>query len=301
MATFYEILGVEKGATKADIKSAYRKLALKWHPDKNKSEEAEKKFKEINNAYEVLSNDEKRAMYDQLGHDTFVQTKGRGFGGYGGAGDQGPFRGGYQTGPFTWTYTTSGGAQGANPFGDADFGGFSDPFEIFEQFFGGGFARAAQQAQKPTYQITITFDEAVHGVQKNVKIEGKDRKIKIPAGVHGGSRIRFDDFNLIVNVQPDKTFHRDGQDIIVKIDLPFYKAILGDTIEVPTLEGKKLKVKVKPGTQHGSMLRLQNKGITYPGHNRRGDQYIVFNVTMPKDLSKKQKELLKEYEKESKK
>lgn len=133
---FYEVLGVSKTATAADIKRAYRKLALEWHPDRNKSPDAHEKFKEINEAYEVLSDDKKKATYDQFGHSAFQPGMG------GGAAGQGPFGGqGYQQqGPFSYYYSTGG---GQNPFaGGAEGFDFSDPFDIFEQFFGGGFGRA---------------------------------------------------------------------------------------------------------------------------------------------------------------
>jgi DnaJ-class molecular chaperone len=291
MSNYYDVLGVNKTATKAEIKSAYRKLALKWHPDKNKDAGAEAKFKEINNAYEVLSDDTKRSTYDQLGHDMYTKSGGRA-GGYGGGAGQG---GAYQQGPFTWTYTNSGG-QG-NPFEGVDFGGFTDPFEIFESFFGGGGGFGQQRRQKPAYQISISFDEAVHGVEKNIDLEGKKRKIKIPAGIDDGMRIRFDDFDLHVAVAPDKQFRREGQDVVVTIDLPFTKAILGSQVNVPTLEKKDVKVKVMPGTKHGSMLRLQGKGIQYPQSNRKGDLYILFNVVYPQKVSGKQKQLLEEFDK----
>jgi DnaJ-class molecular chaperone len=292
MRNFYELLGVNKTATKAEIKSAYRKLALKWHPDKNKSTDAEKTFKEINNAYEVLSDETKRTTYDQLGHDVYTKTGGKG-GGYN-PGGQG---GSYQSGPFSYTYTGSGG-QGGNPFEGVDFGGFTDPFDIFESFFGGGgggFGR--QQKRRAAYQISITFDEAVHGVEKNVELEGKKKKIKIPAGVDHGMRIRFDDFDLQIAVGPSKLYRRDGQDVYLTVNLPFTKAILGTEVDIPTLDNKKVKVKVVSGTKHGSMLRLQGKGITYPQTNRKGDLYIVFDVTYPHKLSGAQRRLLEEFDK----
>lgn len=279
---YYETLGVSKNASKQEIKSAYRRQALKWHPDKNKEAGAEAKFKEINAAYEVLSDDKKKAAYDQYGHEAFTK------GGFSGA------RGGgaWQQGPFTYSYSTSGGS----PFEGVDFGGFSDPFDIFEQFFGGGFSRAAQ---KPIYQISLSFDEAVSGVSKKVSIEGKQKTIKIPSGVDNGNRIRFSDFDVVVSVTPDKTFRRQGQDVYVEIELPLTTAILGGTVEVPTLEHKSVKIKVRAGTKPGMMMRLGGRGIVYPGQRHKGDQYIVFGIKMPEKLSPRQKELLQEFEKES--
>ncbi|OGK16976.1 hypothetical protein A3H80_02745 [Candidatus Roizmanbacteria bacterium RIFCSPLOWO2_02_FULL_37_19] len=287
--TYYDILGVPKNASVQEIKASYRKLALKWHPDKNKSAGADEKFKKINNAYEVLSDKKKRDLYDQLGHDSYTRYGGRAAAGAG----QNPYGNkSYQSGPFTWTYTTS---SGGSPFEGVDFGGFSDPFEIFEQFFGGGFGR--NQQRRPAYQISISFEDAVKGIEKKINIDGTSKNIKIPAGVDDGTQIRFSDFDLIVSVVPDKTFRRQGQDVYLKVALPLTKAILGGTIEVPTIEKKNIKVKVKSGTQSGSMLRLQEKGIPYPQSNRKGDQYIVFEVEIPKNISKRQKELLEEFEK----
>lgn len=285
--SFYEVLGVQKSATQADIKSAYRRLALKWHPDKNKEEGAEKKFKEINYAYEVLSNEEKRTLYDQIGHEAYVRSGGKGgFGGAGAGGWPGGV-GGQQAGPFSWSYQSDGG-----------FGGV-DPFEIFEQFFGGAASGFRQAARKPSYQITLDFFEAINGVEKSFTIDGKTKEVKIPAGVDNGTQIGFAEFNLLIQVRPDATFQRDGQNVVVRVDLPFTKAIMGTQLEVPTLEKKPVKVKVKPGTQHGSMLRLRGKGVKYPNRSEHGDLYILFNVTFPTKLSRKQKQLLEEFEKES--
>src|SRR3989344_1859280 len=171
---YYDILGVSKSASADELKKAYRKQALEWHPDRHAGsdkEAAEKRFKEINEAYQVLSDTQKRSAYDQFGHSAFAP-------GGGSAGFSGnPFAGGAQGGkygPFTYTYTTSGGGQ--NPFGNYDFG---DPFDIFESFFGGG--SPFRQKQIPRYSIAIEFMDAVKGVEKEVSIEGKRRKIKIPA------------------------------------------------------------------------------------------------------------------------
>jgi len=280
---YYEMLGVDKKATVAEIKSAYRKKALKWHPDKNKSKEAEKKFKKINQAYEVLSDPQTRQQYDQFGSAAF---KG------GGASQQGPFSYSHNQGPFTYTYSSS----GKSPFQGTDFEGFSDPFEIFEQFFGFG---ASQQRvkQKPIYQIELTFNEAVNGVSKKVKLEGKAKTIKIPAGVDSNTRIRFSDFDILISVRPDPSFKRQGQDVYYNAPVSFIKAILGGSINVPTVDGKEVQLKIRPGTQPNTMLRLQGKGIPYPNRKIKGDQYIKLNIKMPEKISKQQKKILEEFEK----
>ena len=196
---YYDILGVTKSASADELKRAYRKQALEWHPDRHKDdkEAAEKRFKEINEAYQVLSDPQKKSAYDRFGHQAFEPG-----GGFGRAGGGSPFAGqGGQWGPFTYTYSTSGGD--GSPFAGYDF---SDPFDIFESFFGGGnpFRQTRKQIQR--YSIAIDFMEAVNGVEKEVTVEGKRRKIKIPAGVDEGQRIRFDDFILSINIKPHAIF-----------------------------------------------------------------------------------------------
>jgi len=281
---FYEILGLSKGASKDEVKSAYRKMALKFHPDRNKEPDAEEKFKEINEAYEILSNDSKKSAYDQFGHAAFDPSAG-GFGGRTYTD---------QSGPFT-SYTWSGGGQ--NPFGggtDFDFGGFSNPFDIFEQFFGGNlnFGQNTRQ-HRPTYKIQLTFLEAALGCQKEVEINGQIKKLKVPAGVDDGQRIRFNEFILYIDVQPDKTFKRDGNDVYVIQEISLTQAILGDDIEVPTLEDK-IKIRVKPGTQPNTLVRLQGKGIKDVNGFGRGDLYIRLNITIPSRLTSSQKDLIKQ-------
>lgn len=277
---FYEVLGVSKTASKDEIKSAYRKAALKFHPDRNKEAGAEEKFKEINEAYEVLSNQEKKSAYDQYGHAAFDPNSG-------------PF-GGHtytqQNGPFNFTYTQSGGNVGGADF---DFGGFSNPFDIFEQFFGGGAFRQSQQHRLETYKISITFLEAAKGIEKEVNIGGQKRTIKIPAGVDDGQQIRFKEFILYIDVLPDNVFKREGNNVFISVNLSFVQATLGDVIEVPTLDGE-LKVRVKSGTQPNTLIRLRNKGIKDINGYGQGDFYIRLLVQVPTHLTNKQKELLKE-------
>ncbi len=284
---YYQILGLTKSATEVDIKKAYRKLALQYHPDKNKGDKlAEEKFKEVTKAYEVLSDSQKRQTYDQFGEAAF---EGASAGGFGGPGQGSPFGGQY--GPFTYTYTSNG--------GNFDFGGFSDPFDIFEQFFGGGnpFARAQRRA---TYALTISFMEAVKGVEKRVNLDGKTQTIKIPAGVDDGSRIRFGETDVVLDVAPDRKFKRQGYDIVTDEEVSFPKAALGDTIKVETVQGD-VTIKIPAGTQPETLIRLRGKGVKMLRGSGHGDHYVRIKITVPKTLSSKQKELLKEFEGEKKK
>lgn len=271
---YYEVLGVNKSASEAEIKSAYRKLALQYHPDRNKDAGATEKFKEINAAYEVIGNPEKRKMYDQYGH--------AGVGGQPGGAGWNPFAG---QGPFTYS------SQGGAGFEDI-FGGFSDPFDIFESFFGG----AARQAQrKIQYQLKIDFMDAVNGVSKNIVHQGKQYTIKIPAGADDGTRIRYNDFDITIAVAPHKLFKREGLDVIADHEISFTTAALGGDTNVPTLDGN-LKLKIKAGTQPNSLVRLSGKGVHQINSSHRGDFYIRFIIKVPTKLSRKQKELLKEFD-----
>lgn len=286
---YYEILGVQKTASLDGIKRAYRKLALQYHPDRNKSKEAEVRFKEITKAYEVLSDQQKRQTYDQFGSTAFEQ------GPFGGA-QGGPF-GGFgehsgRQGPFTYTYTTSGDAP------EFDFGGFSDPFEIFEQFFGGASPFGRKQ-HRPTYSLNISFMEAVHGTQKRVSLDDKTQTIKIPRGVDDGSRIRFGEYDVVVEVTPDPRFNRQGYDIITEKEISFSQAALGSEVNVLTVDGD-IKIRIPSGTQPNSVIRLRGKGIPHVQGTGRGDHYVKIKVTVPKRLSHRQKEILKGFEEEGK-
>lgn len=281
---YYQILGVTKGASDAEIKKAYRKLALEYHPDRNKSKEADAKFKEINKAYEVLGDSQKKAQYDQFGHAAF-----EGAGGPFGGGN--PFTGqGGQYGPFTYSYSSSGGN------GGFDFGGFSDPFEIFEQFFGGGQGPFGRQApRRPVYSLAIDFMEAVKGVTKRISVDGKTQTVKIPAGVDDGSRVRFDKYDVLIDVKPHSRFKREGYDIITEEEITFSQAALGTEVNVETIEGP-VKLRIPSGTQPSTVIRLSQKGVPHIRSSRRGDHYVQVKIVVPKNLTSKQKELLKEFD-----
>lgn len=286
---YYEVLGVAKGASASEIKQAYRKLALKWHPDRNpENKEAEEKFKGINQAYEVLADSKKKEAYDQFGHAAFEG------GGFGAGGPFGGFTRTQQEGPFTYTYTTYGGGQeGASPFEGFDFGGFSDPFEIFEQFFGGAVPRGnRQRKRRNVYQINIDFMEAVKGVEKKVEIEGRERTIKIPQGINSGQRIRFQDFDILVEVQPNQRFKREGDDIYIDIPISISTAALGGEITIPTID-KEIRLRVHPGTQSGTMMRLRGQGVKGVYNDRRGDQYVRLLVNIPERLTGEEKNLFR--------
>lgn len=281
---YYDILGVSKTATADEIKKAYRKQALEWHPDRHAGsdkEAAEKRFKEINEAYQVLSDSKKKTMYDQYG--TASGPAGNPF-----AGGGNPFG---QGSPFTYTYSSEGG----NPFGNADFG---DPFDIFESFFGGGNPFGGQRRQQiPRYSIDLDFMEAVKGVSKEVSINGKKRKIKIPAGIYEGARINFGDFTLSVNIKPSKIFEREDDDIHVNVGIPFTLAVLGGDIKVPTIDGE-IKIRIRPGTQSSTMMRLREQGVPHLQGRGKGDEYIRITVATPDKLTRNQKSLIEELKEE---
>lgn len=286
---YYEVLGLSKSASADEIKKAYRKLALEYHPDRNKSMDAAEKFKEVTKAYEVLSDPQKKQTYDQFGAAAFEQPFGSAQGPFGGQ----PFGGAQgQYGPFTYTYTTSGG----NPNVDFDFGGFSDPFEIFEQFFGGASPFGGARAQRrPVYSLVIDFMDAVKGATKKVTIGKKTETIKIPAGVDNGSRIRFGDYDVIVEVQPHPKFQREGYDIVSEEQISFPQAALGTQIEVETVQGP-VKIKIPSGTQPGTVIRLAQRGVPHIQSSNKGNHYARIRVIVPKNLTSEQKKILEKLE-----
>lgn len=294
---YYEILGVNKSASADEIKSAYRKLARKHHPDIDKTAGATERFKEIGEAYQVLSDPQKKQAYDQFGHAAFDRSAGFGGGAGPGAGGFNPFGGG-AGGWKTYSWSTGGG----NPNVQFDFGGFEDPFDLFEQIFGGGSPFGQGFRRRPTYQLNISFDEAINGVTKEVEIESRDQhgrlirkrmKIKIPPGVDNGTRMRFGDLDILFNVSRSPQFLREGADVFSEIMVNIPQLVLGDVFEVDTVQGK-VKVKVPPGTQPGSLVKLKGKGASRLGGAGHGDHYVRVNLDVPKNPSKQEKQLYEE-------
>ena len=354
---YYEVLGVSKTATQDELKKAYRKLARKYHPDLNKdNEEAAEKFKECNEAYSVLSDDQKRAQYDQFGHAAFENGGMGGGGGFGGAG------------------------------GFGGFGG-SGMEDIFDMFFGGQGGRGGsrtksgpQRGADLRFDLEITFEEAAFGLEKEINLyrdetcdhchgegaepgskvescpecngtgyvrftqntmfgqmvnerpcsrckgEGKiisepckecrgkgtvkrnkKLKVKIPAGVDNGSRLRVSgegeagakggpngDLYVYLYVKPHKFFERDGTTVLCEVPINIVQATLGADIKVPTLDGQ-VTMKVPEGTQPGKVLRLKGKGIPSLRGGSRGDQLVRIKVVVPTKLSDKQKDALRKF------
>ena len=351
MSDYYKLLGVERSASAEDIKKAFRKLAMQYHPDRNQGNaSAEEKFKEINQAYEVLSNPEKRKAYDQYGHDNYQRAQSGGGGG-----------------------------------GGFDFSsGFSDIFdEVFNDFMGNGHNRrkkasVAQNGSDLRYNLDITLDEAFTGKKTTIKFsaqmtcescsgsggaegsktttcnmcqgagrvrsqqgffafertcpqcqgagvtiekpcrpcggQGRINKqrtleVSVPAGVEDGTRIRLTgegesgirggnsgDLYLFLSVKPHNFFERQGENLFCQATIPMVTAALGGTIEIPAIEGKRLKVPIPEGTQSNQKIRLKNQGMTKLRSTQRGDLYIDIIVETPVNLSEEQKSLLKQFD-----
>lgn len=292
---YYEVLGLQKGASADEIKKAYRKMAVKWHPDKwSQATEAEKKkaeenFKELAEAYDVLSDDNKRARYDQFGH-----SAPGGFGSNGSAGGFGGFGGAGFDPMDVFNQFFGGGRSGGSMH--FDFGGGGDPFS---SMFGGGFGgRRSTKGADRRITIKLTLQEIATGVTKKGKIQGEEISIPIPAGAQEGQTFKLagkgyasqyqggQPGDLLVNIEeiPDKELLRDGDDLIYNLLLPFYTAALGGPAEIPTLDGR-ARLTIKPGTQPGSMLRLKGKGLPVQGGYGKGDLIVNVLVYVPENLN----------------
>ena len=335
---YYKVLGINKDADEKTIKKAYRKLAKKYHPDINPGDTAaEARFKEVTEAYEILSDPEKRKLYDRFGASAFDGTgnaqsgaysNAGGFGGFGDFGGNGGFHGG--------TYRANNG----NGYQEFHFEG-GDMGDIFENFFGGGFKKSGFQGsfQKnngfnrnyhqnggfgsgSSYQtkgrdvhaeINISFDAAAFGKKETIHLKDENGKVQalevnIPAGIESGQSIRLrgkgspgynggaaGDLFLKVSVADKPGFKRKGQDLYNTVSIPFITAVLGGDVTVPTIYGN-VRCSIKSGTQSGSKVRLRGKGIvSMKNSSVHGDQYTTVEVQVPRNLTPKAKQKLKEF------
>jgi curved DNA-binding protein len=285
---YYKILGVERKASADDIRSAYRKLAMKYHPDKNPGDKkAEDKFKDINEAYQVLSDDKKRARYDQLGS---AYSDFRGSGG--------------RPTDFRWDDWQGGGQAQGGGFGNADpFGGgnFSD---FFRTIFGEA-ARSSARNQAASHghqqEVEISFQEAFDGTTRQLQTNGRKLQVRIPAGVKTGSKVRVagaapdgSDLYLVVNIPEDPRFEMNGSDLTTTSTVNVFTMILGGDTDVETPTGK-VKLNIPAGTQPEQVFRLAGRGMPHlKSPSTRGDLFVKLKVQIPKYLSTKQRELLEE-------
>jgi DnaJ-class molecular chaperone len=309
---YYQTLGVSKSATDKDIKAAFRKLARKYHPDINPGDkQAEEKFKEINEAYEVLSDPEKRKKYDELGanwkyHDQVKAAQGA--------------RGGRGFGPGGVRYEY----RNVSPDDLNDLFGGGSPFsDFFNTFFGGtggarpsgfgGFERQAPSRRGGDLEQTvdISLEEAFNGTTRSVRIQdagGQQREVelKIPGGVRDGMRVRAagqgekgqgggasGDLYLRVHVRPHPSFERNGDDLRTKVPVPWLICILGGEVNVPTLSGR-VSLKIPPETQNGRVFRLRGQGMRKLGSSDRGDLYVEVKAMLPDRVSSEQRRMFEE-------
>lgn len=295
---YYSVLGISKNASEDDIKKAYRKLARKHHPDLNPNDkEAHKKFQQINEANEVLSDPEKRKKYDQYGENWKHAEQ------YEQARQQQQQYGGAQGGPFE--------------YGGGEYGGFGDErfSDFFESLFGargGGSARAGSQVkfrgQDYNAELHISLREAAQTHQHMLDVNGRKVRITVPAGIANGQTIKLKghggagvnggpngDIYITFAIQDDPTFKRSGDDLLTTQEIDLYTAVLGGEVTIHTLTGGKLNLKVKPETQQGTRVRLKGKGFpVYKKESEHGDLIITYTVRLPANLSDKEKELFRE-------
>lgn len=308
---YYDVLGVSRSASEKEIRQAYRKLARQYHPDLNPNDkQAESRFKEIGQAYEVLSDADKRKLYDRWGPDfeKYEQARKAGAGAGASAGGAGPFG----SGPFTWTTGTGGfgGAGGTGTIDDENLG------SLFDQILGGmgrgaGRRSGPQRGEDYDHPTALTLEEAFSGTTRRIQItpaSGPPQTIEatIPPGVSEGQRVRIagkggpginggpnGDLYLVISVRPHPRFTREGDDLTVPVDVPLYTAVLGGEVLVPTLKGGRLALRIGPETENGQRIRLAGQGMP-TSSGARGDLYAEVRIVTPKGLNDRERELFQE-------
>ncbi len=313
---YYQILGVPRGADQAEIKKAFRRLARQYHPDANQDNKgSEEKFKEVNEAYEVLSDPEKRKMYDQFGSEwqRWQQSGGR-------------------PEDFDWgRWSGPGGGPGYVRYGTADdlqdlFGNAGDFSDFFQQLFGafggrggdpfggmGGRARPSvasrpRKGQDLEQPVEITLQEAFHGAKRLLQMEGRRLELQIPPGADNGTRVRIagaggpgaaggpaGDLYLVVSVLPDPQFERKGEDLHTEVAIDLYLAVLGGEIAAPTLSGRSMMLRIPPETQNEQVFRLRGRGMPrLNAPEQHGDLYVKVKVALPQQLTAEEQRLFAE-------
>jgi curved DNA-binding protein len=285
-ADYYKVLGVGKNATDEELKKAYRKLAMKYHPDKNKGDSvAEAKFKEVSEAYAVLSDKEKRRQYDEFGASGFQQRFSQEdiFQGFDFSDILKEF--GFGGGMF-------GGKRGASRFS-----------------FGGGSRQAAPKGQDVVYEMPLSIQEVANGVQKTLSLQHGDQvekvSVNVPKGITAGKKLRIPgkgnpspyggapgDLYVQIKMLPDRMFSAEGHDLHIRRDIKLTDALLGTTLAVPTVDGRELSIKVPSGTNHKTKMRLPGQGLPRMKGGGKGDLYVNLLVRMPKTLSPEQKAII---------
>ncbi|MEE9512434.1 MAG: J domain-containing protein [Anaerolineales bacterium] len=294
---YYQVLGVDRSASSDEIKRVYRKLALKFHPDKNPDDnQAEERFKEINEAYEVLGDSTKRAKYDQLGssYRSWERT-------------------GSKTGSYDWSEWMSGGQEGGVRVDIGDIGDvFGDFSDFFSAIFGGmgtqkqGYrTQGRRQGRDINQPVTITLGEVNTGTTRVLTINGKNIEVTIPPGARTGTKVRVSglgevgaqksgDLFLLINVEPDTRFKRKKDDLYTQVEVDLYNAVLGGEVEVPTLSGN-IVLTIPSGSQPDQSFRLKGRGLpNLRNKDKRGDLYVRLDITLPRDLNPRERELFEE-------